>query len=270
MAIIAMPLVVFCGIPAAGKSTLADRLQQELISQGKNTVLINEESFGIVKAQAYATSDAEKGMRGLLKSAVERELTSDKVVILDSTNYIKGYRYELFCFSRQLRTPQITIFVDTPKELARSWNTTLTPEVFDDIASRLEVPNPKNRWDNPLFHIRPSEDLPFERIFEALFSEAKMRKAVATKTEEAVGENYLHTVDSATSALVEQLLTAQDEGREEFEIDGERLSLVPPYSVIELKKARQQFLKLTRMHPCPSGGVAKAFLGYICTIRTEF
>jgi protein KTI12 len=265
-----MPLVVFCGIPASGKTTHARKLLEVLRAAGRAVVLINEEAFGIDKASAYASSEAEKDMRSQLKSAVERELTAEKVVILDSTNYIKGFRYELFCFARTARTPQVTVFVDTPRELASSWNQTLSSELFTDLAGRLEVPNPKNRWDKPMFHLRPGEELQYDAVCEALSGEAKMRKAVSTKTEEAVGENYLYSVDNATSSLIEVLLTAQDQGREELDFEGERISLTPPYSVLELKKARQQFLKLTRMHPCPSSEVGRAFLGYIGTIRTDF
>jgi tRNA uridine 5-carbamoylmethylation protein Kti12 len=47
---------------------------------------------------------AEKNTRGLLKSTVDRLLYKDgPVVILDSGNHIKGYRYELWCIARQAR-----------------------------------------------------------------------------------------------------------------------------------------------------------------------
>ena len=47
--------------------------------------------------------------RAALKSAVERLTTRDRVVILDSMNYIKGYRYELSCVSRAHSAARCTV-----------------------------------------------------------------------------------------------------------------------------------------------------------------
>ena len=42
---------------------------------------------------------------GSLKSAVDHRLSAESVVVLDSLNYIKGFRYELYCSTRTfLRT----------------------------------------------------------------------------------------------------------------------------------------------------------------------
>ena len=48
----------------------------------------------------YLDSKQEKDTRGTLKSEVDRWLTKDNLVILDSLNYIKGFRYELYCIAR--------------------------------------------------------------------------------------------------------------------------------------------------------------------------
>ncbi len=42
--------------------------------------------------------------RGEIKTAVERLLSKEAVVICDSLNYIKGFRYELFCRARSIGT----------------------------------------------------------------------------------------------------------------------------------------------------------------------
>ena len=47
-------------------------------------------------------SQAEKNARASLKAAVERELNKESVLIADDLNYIKGYRYELFCIARAM------------------------------------------------------------------------------------------------------------------------------------------------------------------------
>ncbi len=47
--------------------------------------------------------------RAALKSAAERCTTRGTIVILDSMNYIKGYRYELFCVSRAHSSSRCTV-----------------------------------------------------------------------------------------------------------------------------------------------------------------
>ena len=54
----------------------------------------------------------EKTLRSELKGQVLRHLTKDTVVILDALNYIKGYRYELYCASKSVKTTQVTVHCD--------------------------------------------------------------------------------------------------------------------------------------------------------------
>ena len=40
---------------------------------------------------------------------------------------------------------------------------------LDGLVMRFEAPQPKNRWDSPLFTILPEDELPCEAICDALF-----------------------------------------------------------------------------------------------------
>ncbi|XP_046688943.1 protein KTI12 homolog, partial [Homalodisca vitripennis] len=53
----------------------------------------------------------KKKIRSILKSETLRLLGRDNVVILDAANYIKGYRYELYCASKNSKTTQVTVGV---------------------------------------------------------------------------------------------------------------------------------------------------------------
>ena len=70
----------------------------------------------------YKEAFEEKKTRGSLKSAVDHVLDAECFVILDSMNYIKGYRYELFCISRSLRTPHCCVWVESDESIAYDWN----------------------------------------------------------------------------------------------------------------------------------------------------
>lgn len=103
----------------------------------------------------------EKNTRSLLRSAVDRSVGRSCVVVFDSLNNIKGYRYELWCVARSVATRYCMVHVDAPVESCRQWNAaraaaggdTYSEAVFDDLAGRFERPDARNRWDAPLFTV---------------------------------------------------------------------------------------------------------------------
>lgn len=42
-------------------------------------------------------------------SAVERLLSREDIVIADGMNYIKGFRYQLYCVARAISTPHCVV-----------------------------------------------------------------------------------------------------------------------------------------------------------------
>ena len=53
-----------------------------------------------------------------MKSNVEKFLGPERIVILDSMNYIKGYRYELYCLARNAMTTLCLVYCDTDFQTA--------------------------------------------------------------------------------------------------------------------------------------------------------
>jgi protein KTI12 len=69
---------------------------------------INDEGLGL-KPDVYHTARAEKDARAAEMSAVKRLIGRDSVVIADGMNYIKGFRYQLYCESKALHTPSCVV-----------------------------------------------------------------------------------------------------------------------------------------------------------------
>ena len=67
-----------------------------------------------------------------MRSNVEKHLDADTVVICDSLNYIKGFRYELFCQARNLKTTLLNVFCDTEPEAAAKLNTERDEDKFPE------------------------------------------------------------------------------------------------------------------------------------------
>lgn len=262
-----MPLIVLVGIPCSGKTRISQALLAYFLSQNIPTELINEESLGINKQQAFSSIFEEKNMRAALKSAVERSLTASKVVILDSTNYIKGYRYELFCITRQTKTCQCVIYLDISKDIAQTRNSEYPEALFADLVNRMEVPNQKNKWDSPLIILREGEDVPFDRIFDVIVNGRKLTENMATVKAPAVVQDYLYLVDQTIQRCIERVVKGQEEFEEgtEFSVPGteKMFSYCRKVTVLQLKKVKQQFLKINKMHPCDIEKCADTFMDYV-------
>ncbi|KAF3783749.1 KTI12-like protein [Nymphaea thermarum] len=161
-----MALVVMCGQPCSGKSTAACLLAGILRSQDLKVRLIDESSLHLDRNVAYADMTAEKNLRGVLRSEVDRSLSKDNIAIVDSLNNIKGYRYELWCLARATGIKYCVVYCDTEEDECRKWNKErgdrgeimYCDKVLDDLIRRFEKPDRRNRWDYPLFELFPSKD----------------------------------------------------------------------------------------------------------------
>ena len=103
---------MMCGLPSSGKTTLVKKLVDYFKDElKKNTIVINDAAFTSNgrKNEIYQDSSREKELRATLKSEVQKFMSKEDIVILDYLNYIKGYRYELFCVSKLCQTPQCVV-----------------------------------------------------------------------------------------------------------------------------------------------------------------
>lgn len=71
-------------------------------------VHINDQSLGLDRV-LYDAGRLEKNARATFMSAVKRELGADTIVIADGMNYIKGYRYQLYCDAKEARTTSCVV-----------------------------------------------------------------------------------------------------------------------------------------------------------------
>ncbi|OJJ95395.1 hypothetical protein ASPACDRAFT_1860075 [Aspergillus aculeatus ATCC 16872] len=125
-----MPLIVLTGYPCSGLTYRANQLatqleatQDELYASG-----VFPESKPRFKVHVVPTHDpshprtvydqarTEKESRGVAYARAKRALGKDSFVILDGMNYIKGYRYQLWCEAKALKTSSCVVHVGTPIE----------------------------------------------------------------------------------------------------------------------------------------------------------
>lgn len=186
-------------------------------------------------------------------------LSSETVVIADSLNYIKGYRYELYCVSKHVKTPQCVVLCETAPDTAREWNTArveedrYSPEILEGLVMRFESPDSRNRWDSPLFVVHPDDPLPAEDILAALLNRKPPPPNQSTQSQPLSSADFLHELDRKTQEIVGKLLDAQRTAvpGDSLAVSGtvEKVRLPRVVTMAELRRMRRQYISYTKLHP---------------------
>jgi protein KTI12 len=163
-----MPCLIVTGYPSAGKTTLSSLLKERALLHKEidDVLLINEESAcpDHTKNECYLNSLREKQTRAALKSAFDRTVGKSQqnkrtLVILDSLNYIKGFRYELHCISKASGERHGVLWVLNRMNFVEEWNRQRSeqeayhPDLLKELIQRYEPPDKRKRWDKPLYTI---------------------------------------------------------------------------------------------------------------------
>ena len=256
-----MPLVVMCGLPCSGKTQRAEELASFLMKQcpGREVHLVKDDFSTTPINTCYTSSRDEKMARGQLKSSAERLLSQDAFVLLDSLNYIKGFRYELFCVAKHLKSTHCVVLCDTPCETAKEWNSKrgeserYSEELFDALVMRFEPPDSQNRWDHPLFTLYPDDPIPSQAILDTLIHRKPPPPNQSTQSQPLSATNFLHELDRRTQEIISSLLNAQRTSvvGEHVAVSGttEKVRLTKNLTMAELRRLRRQFIAYIKLHP---------------------
>uniref|UniRef100_K4ADY7 Protein KTI12 homolog n=3 Tax=Setaria italica TaxID=4555 RepID=K4ADY7_SETIT len=255
-----MALVVMCGQPRSGKSAAAACLAAALRSSSTDLTvrIIDESSLHLGRNDSYKDMVVEKNLRGVLRSEVDRSVSRDSIIIVDSLNNIKGYQYELWCLARASGVRYCVLFCDTEVDHCREWNSNRQEKeeraydsnIFEDLVRRFEKPDRRNRWDSPLFELFPSRG--------------------------ANNINSLYEMDKATQEVVNAVVEAQSCG---LELAMNKISIGPNLPTInlqrsvglpELRSLRRTFIKLAGQYslsgsppPTDADSAKRMFVDYL-------
>lgn len=250
-----------CGFPASGKTTRAKELQDYISTNfpQRNVHIVNELSLNVDKNELYSSSHTEKEARSSLKSTVQRLLNKEDVVILDSLNYIKGFRYELYCVSKGSHSTQCTVHCDASSECVSDRNQVqdgarYQQDVLEALIMRFEAPNPNNRWDSPLFVVQTHDTLPAKDICASLFERKAPPPNQSTQSQPLSSTNFLYELDRVTQEIVTHVLDTQKSmwvPGEAIKIQNSEVPLTPSrvLPLGELQRHKRQFINYTKMHP---------------------
>lgn len=282
-------------LPPASPSS---SLRVHLVSD--HTLAIQRSVYNLESKDAHERSNnaSEKDARATIYAAVKRVLSSKDVVILDGANYIKGWRYQLYCEAKAVRTTHAVVHIGTPVDRAREINEERLAardraaggevpeeqkpyerECWENLVFRYEEPNAMARWDSPLFTVPWDDAEPScEAIWDAVIgSEAEGAKKLvrpnqATVLKKVSGEDYLYELDRSTQAILNRILEwAKDhpgEGGGDVNVgeDSEEMVVELPANPVglpALQRLRRQFITLNRQNSVPVHSIRGSFVGYL-------
>jgi protein KTI12 len=295
-----MALVVICGQPCSGKSTTALCLAEALKESGSNQTVrvIDETSFHLDRNQSYANMPAEKNLRGVLRSEVDRSVSKDNTIIVDSLNNIKGYEYELWCLARAAEIRYCVLNCDADETHCRKWNEeckekgedAYDDKIFEDLVQRFETSDRRNRWDSPLFELWPHREgivgsstaIPdaisylTKKVDSKTWDVKTLQPTIATQNMRFSEANSLYELDRATQEVTNAIVEAQSQALV-GPLKGVSVGPgLPPINISrsvglpELRRLRRTFIKLTgqtslsgRPPPSDADSAKRMFVDYL-------
>lgn len=303
-----MPLILFSGYPCTGKTTVAKQLitllqnrldnDERFSKKHYNIIYHSDETLGIQHSD-YISSKNERKLRSEIISAVKRDLSKNNIVVVDSLNYIKGFRYQLHCEVKNVSTTYCLIHTMCPTDQTIRWNeqqeNPWDPELLNQLIQRHEEPNASTRWDSPLFPILTTQDSIndyIEDIIMAIFSTSTNSRDALSKSlqkpnsatilKPASQSNFIQVLDSETSLVVRTIMnhikTLQSIGNSNgstrvivsegitdindencFYVDLPTIAITLPH----LQRLKRQFVNLNKLRDMDKARIVPLFADYL-------
>lgn len=235
-----MPLLVLCGLPGSGKTKAAERI----LALRPTSLIISCKSLNHPSDCAKQVT-SEKNCRASLLAACERNLGTDttRLVLLDACNQVKGFRYQLWCLARSLKTSYAVLYL---------------PGGGESGAVVMERPDAADRWDCPLFHYYGNE-AELMAVVDAL-CDAKERTLPKPTPATSIS---LETKSVSLQPIYQALSQAVIQRNQTFLKHGIRIDL-SGFTTSKVQRARQTFMQVLKMRPIEDQTeLERTFLEYL-------
>ncbi len=199
-------LIVLCGIPASGKSTLARELRKHLALSGEWKI-VSTDCWRDAEYYSDFIPEKEHRVREMALSKTSRYVSEGLSIIHDDTNYYASMRHELFSLALENEYAFGIIHITLALKTALGWNKArnnpLPEDVLTKIHDRFDIPGSRYAWDRPLLQVDLSKRS-VEKIVLAIEKELKslMPLKRSGKTKPSMAEIY----DKRTRLIVKEFL----------------------------------------------------------------
>ena len=148
-------ILALCGLPASGKSALADAIQRALKS---DVEVVSTDDWRDDSYYTDWTPEKEGPVRQTALARVEKLIAQGKSVIHDDTNYYNSMRHELFKIALENGCAFAVVHVATPVDVALRWNnerpdSRIPDHVIERINERFDLPGRRYLWDDSMMEV---------------------------------------------------------------------------------------------------------------------
>jgi len=157
-------LIILCGIPCAGKSTLAKGIADLLENKYEySATVVTSDTFRHMTPtyQYRFEAELEQFVRDATYETIRTGLKHGLIVISDDINYYASIRRHLVRIAEQCKADYAIIYVNTPLETALEWNKKrgepVPNSLIEEIYYKLDEPGKEYKWDKPLLVLDPSK-----------------------------------------------------------------------------------------------------------------
>ncbi len=220
-------ILVLCGLPASGKSILADAIVKAIDNKVE---IVSTDTW---RDDAYYKDwkpEKEEPVRQRAKARVRELVATGMSVIHDDTNYYTSMRHELFEIAIEKGCGYATLHVTTPLPIALKWNreregTRIPESVIEGIHDRFDLPGRRYMWDDAIMEIdmaSQSLDTVIPEIIESLEELVPARRPKP----KLVTFTQFEQIDIVTRRTVSEFLKEHPEFRGKREVSEIRRSVL--------------------------------------------
>ena len=220
-------ILALCGLPASGKSTLADAIQKALDFEVE---IVSTDEW---RDESYYTDwkpEKEKPVRQAALAKVRKLVKEGKSVIHDDTNYYTSMRHELFEIAIENGYGFAIIHITTSMSTAIQWNneradSEFPGSVIEEIYERFDNPGKRYLWDNSNLEVdmeKQDIDIVVPEIVELL----KELQPALKENSGGIIESECNKVDTMTRRIVSEFLEEHPELRGRREVPMVRKSVL--------------------------------------------
>ncbi|KRZ23356.1 Uncharacterized protein T4B_12183 [Trichinella pseudospiralis] len=268
-----MSLVMITGYPCSGKTMLARALKNALTEaegNNKQVLHISDDDFPRFHRSIYEKPYEEGQLRSFLKSEVVKNLKADTIVIMDSLNYLKSFRYELYCAAKAAQVSYFLIRCGNKGWRSSFFNMIRPQEMryklttVHDLVKRYELPEERNKWDQIQYTFCLMEELVPEcakKLYPLILQGKKLTSNRSTEAQPLASAEFLSELDRLTSAIntaIQERLSENPIGQKGDQEEEALLTVEDVDEPIKLKHGftaqfladvKRQFFAYVRMHP---------------------
>ncbi|KAH9839280.1 chromatin associated protein KTI12 [Rhodofomes roseus] len=219
-----MALITISGFPSSGKSRRAHQIKAHLESRMQEpsysgprlkVSIISDDELNIDRS-VYGDGRLEKPARAALFTAMQRRMGQDTILVVDTMNYIKGFRYQMYCAAREMKVRVCTVYVVATPDDCKEWNASrddgkqYPPDILDNLIHRYEEPSSMVRWDSPLLTVPwTDDDVPVDDIWKAVTEGTVKPPNAGTQAVPKAPTDALRTLENTATAMVSAIMAEQ-------------------------------------------------------------